>query len=203
MNTREKYSVFLVFTGLILAFLPLTGNRSLTARPEKILGFAADNGTYVTVDQVAGYIVNEDTTLHLIDLRPQEEYLEVSLPGATNIPYNELLDRDPATFLGEGNIRNIFYSNDDFDANFAIIVAAGLGYNNCYVMRGGLNEWFKTVVNSEFRGDRISARENALFETRVKATRLFNEINSLPDSLKSKFLNASRFDPKKLDGGCE
>ena len=203
MNTREKYSVFLVFTGLILAFLPLTGNRSFTSRPGKLLGFATDSGTYLTADQVARYIVAEDTTLHLIDLRPQEEYLEVSLPGATNIPYKELLDRDPATYLGEGSIRNIFYSNDDYDANFAVIIAAGLGYKNSYVMKGGLNEWFKTVIYSEFSGERISARENALFETRSKARRLFTEMNSLPDSLKTKFLNASRFDPRKLDGGCE
>ena len=35
-------------------------------------------------------------------------------------------------------------------------------------MKGGLNEWFNTVMNSNFTGDRISARENALFETRTK-----------------------------------
>jgi hypothetical protein len=33
-------------------------------------------------------------------------------------------------------------------------------------MKGGLNEWFNTVMNSSFTGDKISARENALFETR-------------------------------------
>ena len=36
-------------------------------------------------------------------------------------------------------------------------------------MKGGLNEWFNTVMNSSFTGERISARENALFETRTRA----------------------------------
>ena len=70
-------------------------------------------------------------------------------------------------------------------------------------MKGGLNEWFTTVMNSNFTGDRISARENALFETRTNARKLFTEINSLPDSLKMKFIEAKHIAVKKLDGGCE
>ena len=70
-------------------------------------------------------------------------------------------------------------------------------------MKGGLNEWFNTVMNSSFTGDRISARENALFETRTRARKMFTEINSLPDSLKRNSLNQNNLQRKKLDGGCE
>lgn len=68
---------------------------------------------------------------------------------------------------------------------------------------GGLNEWFNTVMNSSFTGERISVRENALFETRTRAKKMFTEINSLPDSLKLKFIKAKHISSKKLDGGCE
>ena len=74
------------------------------------------------------------------------------------------------------------------DSNYALVIAQGLNYKNIYVMNGGLNEWFKTVMNSSFTGERISARENALFETRTRARKMFTEINSLPDSLKMKFV---------------
>ena len=100
-------------------------------------------------------------------------------------------------------MRNIFYSNGDMDANYALILARGLGYKNCFVMKGGLNAWYETIMNSEFTGERISASENALFETRMKARSLFNEVNSMPDSLKLAYIASKRFDPKKLDGGCE
>jgi hypothetical protein len=70
-------------------------------------------------------------------------------------------------------------------------------------MKGGLNEWFNTVMNSSFTGERISARENALFETRTRARRMFNEMNSMPDSLKIKFIQSKHLAIKKLDGGCE
>jgi hypothetical protein len=32
---------------------------------------------------------------------------------------------------------------------------------------------------------------------------MFTEINSLPDSLKLKFIQSKHFAAKKLDGGCE
>jgi hypothetical protein len=32
---------------------------------------------------------------------------------------------------------------------------------------------------------------------------MFTTLNSLPDSLKAKFLESKKFSAKKLDGGCE
>jgi hypothetical protein len=66
-----------------------------------------------------------------------------------------------------------------------------------------MNEWYNTVMNSSFRGEKISARENALFETRTRAKKIFTEMNSLPDSLKMKFIQSQHLAAKKLDGGCE
>jgi rhodanese-related sulfurtransferase len=200
---REKFSVLLVMLGLILALLPLSANRSFILKPQKLLTEALDRDSYFTVDQVAHFVVTEDSTVQLIDLRSPGEFKSFNIPGSVNIPYNELLDKDLSTFLGSENIKNIFYSNGDFDSNFAVVIAGGLGYKNNYVMKGGLNEWFNTVMNSEFKGERITAQENALFETRTRAKKLFSEINSIPDSLKVKLLKARHFDPKKLDGGCE
>jgi hypothetical protein len=70
-------------------------------------------------------------------------------------------------------------------------------------MNGGLSSWFDEIMESSFSGEKISAGENALFEIRYRARRLFNEFNSMPDSVKLKFLSSKKFDPRKLDGGCE
>jgi hypothetical protein len=58
-------------------------------------------------------------------------------------------------------------------------------------------------MNSKFTGEKISARENALYETRTRAKKMFTEMNSLPDSLKLKFILSKHLAAKKLDGGCE
>jgi rhodanese-related sulfurtransferase len=203
MTTREKLSVALVLIGIILAILPLRTTRTLAGSPEDVLLQSFNENSEFSVDQVARMLVSEDSTLQLIDIRPANEFREFSIPGAINIPYTELIGRDPETYLLKGNAKNIFYSNGSLNAGYALILAGGLGYDNCAIIKGGMNEWINTVLNTRFSGDVITARENALFETRKRATRLFSEFNALPDSLKTKYLESKRFDPKKLDGGCE
>jgi rhodanese-related sulfurtransferase len=203
MNIRGKYSVGLLCLGFTLALLPLSANRSFTVKPQKLLAEIVDEKTYFTVDQVARFIVSEDTSVQIIDLRPVEEFKSFNIPGSVNIPYKEFLNSDPGSILNDGKLRYIFYSNGDFDSNYALVFAKGMKQKNVFVMKGGLNEWFSSVMNSSFSGNRISARENALFETRTRARKIFTEMNSLPDSLKMKFTAAKHLAAKKLDGGCE
>ncbi len=70
-------------------------------------------------------------------------------------------------------------------------------------MKGGLNEWFKTVMLSQFKGEKITPLENALYETRFNARKAFTQINSLPDSLKKQYFKAKEIKQLKLDGGCQ
>jgi sulfur-carrier protein adenylyltransferase/sulfurtransferase len=203
MNTREKFSTILLCFGLILAFLPLSGSRSFVVKPKTLLTEILDEKAYFTVDQVARFIVSEDKTVQIIDVRTPEEFRNMNIPGSINVPYNELLNHDPGSFLNNVETRNIFYSNGDLNSNYALVISRGLNYKNSYIMKGGLNEWFNTVMNSSFNGERITARENALYETRESAKKMFFEINSMPDSLKLKYIEAKHIAAKKLDGGCE
>ncbi len=203
MNLREKFSVGLVSMGIILALLPLSAGRSFTVKPQKLLTAILDNSTYFTADQVARFIVSEDSSVQMIDVRTPDEFNTANIPGSINVPYDKLLNSDPAAFLNNGKSKNIFYSNGDLDANYALTITRGLNLNNTFVMKGGMNDWYKTVMYSSFSGDKISARENALFEIRAKAKSLFTEMNSMPDSLKLKFMQSKDLAIKKLDGGCE
>jgi rhodanese-related sulfurtransferase len=203
MNPREKLSAILLTLGLILALLPLSSNRSFNTRPAKVLNEVLDLDTYLTADQVARMVATEDNQIQLIDLRTAEEFRAFNIPGSVNVPYNEFLDSDPDRVLSSGKAKYIFYSNGDIYSNYVLVISRGLKYNNTYVMKGGLNEWFNTVMNTSFTGERISARENALFESRLRARKMFTEINSLPDSLKQKFMDSKHIAAKKLDGGCE
>ncbi|MDZ7633992.1 MAG: rhodanese-like domain-containing protein [Bacteroidales bacterium] len=203
MKIRKEISALLVLLSLILALLPLTANRSFTAKPDALLSEVLDEATSFTADQVADLIVREDTAFRLIDLRPAEEFRKLAIPGAVNVPYYEFIESDPEKWLGNRNIMAIFYSAGDLESDYALVYARGLGYENSFVMEGGLTEWITTVIETKFTGERITARENALFETRRRAGEMYTELNSLPDSLKLKYLESKKFSAKKLDGGCE
>ncbi len=193
----------MLLLGGLLSLMPLSGRYSLHEKPGKLLPEVLEESAGFTVDQVARFVSTGDSTVQLIDLRSPEEFIKFNIPGSVNLPYDDFLEKDLTPYLSKPGKKNILYSNGDTDAGYALVLARGLGYRNSYMMQGGLNSWFETVMNTEFTGEKISARENALFESRMKARRLFNEVNSMPDSLKQKYIASKRFDPRKLDGGCE
>ena len=139
----------------------------------------------------------------LIDVRSTAEYKECHIPGAINLPLNDLFNPDWLGYLDQPDVKKIFYSNGNHFAQEAWLLAVQSGYVNSFIMKDGMNEWFKTVMLTEFSGERISPAENAKFEIRYKAREHFNKMNSLPDSLKSAFLTIKRAKEAELVGGCE
>jgi len=203
METRRKFSVLLILLGILLALLPLSANRSFILKPGILLSDVLEKETSFTVDQIAEFIVREDNSVQLIDLRSPDKSKELTIPGAVNIPWQAFVKKDPEIFFNDKKIKNVLFSEGDIESSYALVYARGLGYSNTYAMKGGVEEWIRTIIEAKFTGERITARENALFETRRLAGDMFTELNALPDSLKTRFLESRRFSAKKLDGGCE
>lgn len=203
MDARIKYSVLLVGVGIILAFLPFNASKSFRLKADELLSKSASEEIYISVDQAARMVNSEDSTVQFIDLRDAEEFKICNIPGSINIPFGDLLNPQWESVLNQKKVKNILYGNDDQTANYAWTIAAGMDYSNNYVMKGGLNEWFKTVMLTQYSGEKITPAENARFENRLNARKTFTQINSLPDSLKTQFFNAKMLKESKLDGGCE
>jgi len=203
MDARIKYSVLLVSIGLIVAFLPFNTAESFRLKSDDLILRSASGEIWLSVDQVARYMNNEDSTVQLIDLRSADQFRECNIPGSINIPYSDLLNPLWEGTISQKEVKKIFYGNGDQTACYAWIITTGLGYKNNYIMQGGLNEWFKTVMLTQFSGQKITPLENALFENRFNARKTFTQINSLPDSLKRQYFNSKRLKQSKLDGGCE
>lgn len=203
MNTRIKISVLLVGLGILLAFMPNSSAKKFKLTPEELLAKSVSEKIYFSVDEVARFVNTEDSTVQLVDLRSEKEFRKCNIPGSVNIPFEELLNPEWNGYFKQKEIKKIFYGNDDQLACLAWTITTGLGTENSFVMKGGLNEWFKTVMLTKFEGERITPRENVLFENRYKARDIFTQINSLPDSLKTKYFDAKRLQQSKLDGGCE
>ena len=203
MNLRVKISIVLVCLGIIIALLPQRENNAASLNPSEVLNLVSSYEKYFSVDQVARFVVNEDTSIMLVDLRTPEEYVKCNIPGSVNIPVRELLNKDYEGYLKDPVKKTILYSNGDVLSSQAWLLAQRVGFKNTWVMKGGMNEWFRTVMLTEYSGNTISPSENAIFESRYKARLYFTQMNSLPDSAKIRFLAAKKVNEKKLVGGCE
>jgi len=203
MEARIKYSVLLVGIGIIIALLPFDTSESFRLKSNELLSKSVSDSIYLSVDQVAQMINREDSTIQLIDLRSAGQFKVCNIPGSINIPFDDLLNPLWEGTFNQKKVKKIFYGNSDQTANYAWTIATGMGYKNNFIMKGGLNEWFKTVMISQFTGEKISPIENAIFENRFNARKAFTQVNSLPDSLKGRYFKAKEIKQLKLDGGCK
>jgi hypothetical protein len=65
---------------------------------------------------------------------------------------------------------NIFYSNGSTESNEAWLLTRQLGYQNNYVLQGGLNYWMETILNPSQPANIISNDEIARYDFRKAAS---------------------------------
>jgi rhodanese-related sulfurtransferase len=114
-------------------------------------------------------IVKKDPSFQLIDVRAQDDFDKFSLPGAINIPVADLLSDKYADMLNQDVKMNIFYSNGTITANEAWMITRQLGYKNNFVLEGGLNYWFETILNPQKPATTSPDEEFAKYDFRLSA----------------------------------
>jgi rhodanese-related sulfurtransferase len=177
--------------------------KSTSLPPEEILAILLKGDFLIDADQLAQMLTDQDSGIQIADVRNPDKYKSQSIPGALNIPIANLLEPGNSSIIGSENLKTIFYSDDEMLSTQAWMLSMQKGYTSVYILRGGLAEWDSIVMISAFSGEKITAQENALFEKRYKARRLFTRWNAMPDSLKAGFFVTKKKKDRELVGGCE
>ena len=202
-SIRFQVSAILVLLAGVIILLPDARQSSGELNVPGMLEAMNEPGQFLSVDQVARMVVYEDTSIQLVDVRDPAAYRAVHIPGAINIPVSDILNPDWSGYLNDPVVNPVFYSNGNTMASEAWILCTQKGYTGSLIMTGGMNEWYRVVMESTFTGGRISAADNATFEVRYRARDFFNRMNSMPDSMKTAFLEVKRKKEEELVGGCE
>lgn len=192
---------------LILAFVPENTTKPYKLTAEELLAEVNEGIQFISTDQVADLIINGDPTVLLIDVRAQDEYEYFHIPGSLNIPLNDILSEEWEPYLDQGVRTNIFYSNGNTKANEAWMITRQLGYENCFVMQGGLNYWAETIQNPEKPASTSPNDEFARYDFRKGASKVFGggelEGGEKPVFEEPKLPPVIKKDTKKrVKGGC-
>ena len=163
---------------------------------------------YVSTDQIADKIISQDPSFILIDVRDEKSYATYTLPNAINIPLKKLLDKEFESFLNQDQFDVVFFSDDYFYADQAWALCNRLKYKNLHVLKGGINEWFTTIINPTEPLENMPLEAFELYATRKAASMFFGVM--YPDQLKADTTN--KIVPKKIvpvkkkkktaEGGC-
>jgi rhodanese-related sulfurtransferase len=149
MKPRTLLALFIIPMGLIIAAVPQNKTKPYKLTADELLSEVNTRTQFITSDDVAYMIIKKDPLLRLIDVRSQDEFEKFSLPGAINIPATDLLSDQYTDILNQDVKMNIFYSNGTLAANEVWMITRQLGYNNNFVLEGGLNYWFDTILSPQ------------------------------------------------------
>lgn len=125
---------------------------SAVALHEEVYGSDA----YVSVQRVIHQVKNQHDKLVLIDARSPQEYEHFTLPGAINITTREVLNRGWRNLFRNDHRMKVFFSNGNSEATKAYMTARRAGYDNVFILEGGLNKMFHELF-VDIKDDQISS----------------------------------------------
>ncbi|BBE20300.1 rhodanese domain protein [Aquipluma nitroreducens] len=172
---ERKYTilaVLLIVLALGLVVLPKKKDLKETD-PKALLSAITEKSRYLSVDLVTHRIIENDPTLLLIDLRPANEFKAFALPGAINIQPDSLLSATTLELLNQPGKDKILYSNSDLMAEKAWLLGTRYSINRLYILKGGLNEWYNTIIKPGEVSSTASSADLDLMSFRNAARQYF------------------------------
>ena len=145
---ERKYTilaVLMIVLALGLVVLPKRKEMKETD-PKALLTAVAEKSRYLSVDLITHRIIENDPTLLLIDLRPDNEFKAFALPGSINIQPDSLLSAATLELLNQPGKDKILYANSDLTAEKAWLLGSRYSVNRLYILKGSLNEWYNTII---------------------------------------------------------
>jgi len=205
----QKRYIFLAILFIAMAsgllFLPdMTQKTQVPAAT--FLNDIHSNNRHLTSDEIAKRIIDGDPMVFLVDVRSEKEFDTYSLPGSINIPLKDVLLDDWAGYVDQDIVDVIFYSNDDILAEEAWALCKQQGFKNLYVLDGGLNTWFGTIMLPEEPGELASTTEIELFSFRTGASIYFGSgstaVSVEAKPVKKKTIPVKKKVKREAEGGC-
>ena len=204
MKTRFIISIVLVCLGLVAAILPQKQNSSLELNAKQLLSEIQLENYVISIDEIANAMINNDPEYQLIDVRSKEDYEKFSLPGAMNIPFENLFDEEWAPYIDQVARKNVFYCNGTTLASEAWMLTRQKGFQKNYILKGGLNNWYATII--EPTEPASTNYEEAIFQyqARLGAKQFFTGAGAADNSSNKKKAKkpVPRRKKKMVAGGC-
>ena len=172
--------------------------------PDKLLWEIIQPTRYVSTDEVAKLIIQNDPSIELIDVRTAKEFAEFSLPNAINIPLDSIVTTSSLEYFGIPGMNVIFFSNDAIQADQGWVMTKRLGFDATYVMKGGLNRWIETIIQPTEPKETAPQTEFDIYQFRKGAQIYFTgaKVETTTNAKKNKVVIKRRKKTVTASGGC-
>lgn len=136
----------IILLGVILAFSPVDSAQHKSTDTAQVLKELQSGTNYIQPEELAHWIIDKDPDIQIIDLRNNTDFEKYHIPGALQFPLSKLSDKTELDVIDEEKT-NILVSNGNTRAGQAWLILKQMGYDNVYILAGGLNYWVKVFNN--------------------------------------------------------
>lgn len=179
-------------------------------RPELFVKNILSGERYISTDELAERMISQDPSLILIDTRTEDAFNKFTLPNAMNLPLADVFNEEINYYLDQEIYDVVLFSNDNFLADEVWMLGNRMGYQRLYVLQGGLNDWFNTIIHPQVPDQTQSQDVFDLYSFRRAAGKYFGVDN---DTIETKPVKVKKVAPKKVitqpkkkkrvpEGGC-
>ncbi|MCX6161998.1 MAG: YeeE/YedE thiosulfate transporter family protein [Ignavibacteriae bacterium] len=178
---------------------------ALPNRQEYITNQASDetklsayNPKTMTIDELAFRIIDDDQKIQIIDFRTPEQFKELNLPNSVNLSTESMFTKDATQMLLTNHKKRVFLADDEVTEKRAAFIAEKLGFDEIYIVPGGLNSFKDNILNFKPPEKIGSKQESDTYAFREKASKIIPGIieeNKLKQTPKKK-------ETKRTLGGC-
>lgn len=106
-----------------------------------LLGCSGETKGYTQITQEeAKTMMEEETSLVILDVREESEYQEVHIPGAVLLPVGEIDEESAKETIGDKDTTVLVYCRSGNRSKTASEALSKLGYTQVYEF-GGIKDW--------------------------------------------------------------
>jgi rhodanese-related sulfurtransferase len=196
-RSHRLAAVVAVAFGVLLVILPDRGTR-LLAQVADHRYQTSHPARYMTADELAFRLLDDDPRLLVVDLRSDGEHERWALPSSVSMPLAGLLTKEWAPLLGRRHTTKVFVDEDGSQALRAALLAQRLGYDDARVLQGGVQEFRHAILEYQAPTPTpdaaLSDTDRFRSEARVLLTKRIEEARAKPAQVKKVV--------KKAQGGC-
>jgi rhodanese-related sulfurtransferase len=132
--------------GVVFIFLPDRKTHLINKVSDRDYAATRSVG-WMDSDELAYRIVDQEARIRIIDVRTPEAFARVSLPGSTNVTLHELFGREWVTPLSQRHLKKVVVGGTENEGQTAGLLLQELGYENIAVLRGGFDDFDRTILH--------------------------------------------------------
>ena len=142
LSTPKKLAALAVLLAVFALIIGNSGNKNKINVNAKELALAAiKDQDKINQTTLADWLIKDKLDFILVDLRPEKEFEEYSIPNSINVKMEDLLNSDL-----KRNQKIILYGNDDVTSAQAWFILKSSDYKGVYILNGGMNSWKNEIL---------------------------------------------------------